>query len=72
MAKPAFLKRRALKIDQCKGRPLYLFCLTGDEILQIADISRRRLVQRRVPHSFGAAPADEQSDLASWTNGCRN
>src|SRR5437870_1583549 len=40
MAKPAFLKRRALKIDQCKGRPLYLFCLTGDEILQIADISR--------------------------------
>lgn len=34
------IKRRALKVEQCKGHPLYLFCLTGDEILSIADISR--------------------------------
>jgi DGQHR domain-containing protein len=40
MAKAAFLKRRALKINQCKGHTLYLFCLTGEEILQVADISR--------------------------------
>ena len=27
-------------MEQCKGHPLYLFCLTGDEILNLADISR--------------------------------
>jgi DGQHR domain-containing protein len=27
-------------VEQCKGHPLYLFCLTGDEILSLADISR--------------------------------
>src|SRR5438093_10177648 len=40
MARKAFLKRRALRVDQCEGHPLYLFCLTGEEILDIADISR--------------------------------
>jgi DGQHR domain-containing protein len=34
------LRRRALRVEQCKGHPLYLFCLTGDEILRLADISR--------------------------------
>ena len=34
------LKRRALRIEQNPAHPLYLFTLTGDELLQIADISR--------------------------------
>lgn len=38
--KPEALRRRALRIDQNGKRALYLFALTGDEILQIADISR--------------------------------
>ncbi len=37
-AKP--LQRRALRIEQNNKHPLYLFTLTGDELLQIADISR--------------------------------
>jgi DGQHR domain-containing protein len=38
--KPKALRRRALRIDQSVGHPLYLFALTGQEILSIADISR--------------------------------
>jgi len=38
--RPAMLRRRALRIDQDPAHPLYLFSLSGDEILQIADISR--------------------------------
>jgi len=38
--KPEALRRRALRIDQNGKRALYLFALTGDEILQVADISR--------------------------------
>jgi len=34
------LRRRALRIKQDPEHPLYLFSLTGDELLQIADISR--------------------------------
>ena len=34
------LQRRALRIEQNNEHPLYLFALTGDELLQIADISR--------------------------------
>ena len=34
------LRRRALRIEQCKGHPLYLLCLTGEEVLDVADISR--------------------------------
>lgn len=34
------LRRRALRIDQNGKRALYLFALTGDEIMKIADISR--------------------------------
>ncbi len=34
------LTRRALRLSQSSGHPLFLFCLTGDEILKIADISR--------------------------------
>jgi DGQHR domain-containing protein len=34
------LRRRALRIDQDAAHPLYIFSLTGAELLQIADISR--------------------------------
>lgn len=34
------LRRRALRLDQNAEHPLYLFALTGEELLQIADISR--------------------------------
>ncbi|GAA5192506.1 hypothetical protein GCM10023322_52290 [Rugosimonospora acidiphila] len=34
------LKRRALRIDQIDGHPLYLFTLTAAEVLQVADVSR--------------------------------
>lgn len=34
------LKRRALRIDQNPNHPLYLLSLTGDEILEVAEISR--------------------------------
>lgn len=34
------ITRRALNVEQLKGHPLYLFTLTGDELLEIADISR--------------------------------
>jgi len=34
------LRRRALRIDQNRAHPLYLFSLTGEELLSIADISR--------------------------------
>src|SRR5689334_15222540 len=34
------IRRRALRIEQNKAHPLYLFCLIGDEILSISDISR--------------------------------
>lgn len=38
--KKATLRRRALRIDQNGKHPLYLFALTGEEILEVADISR--------------------------------
>lgn len=38
--KQKVLKRRALRLDQNTAHPLYLFSLTGAEILEIADISR--------------------------------
>jgi DGQHR domain-containing protein len=34
------IQRRALRLHQNQAHPLYLFSLTGDEILRIADISR--------------------------------
>lgn len=34
------IQRRALRIDQNPEHPLYMFVLTGDELLQVADISR--------------------------------
>lgn len=34
------LKRRALRIDQIDGHPLYLFTLTAAEVLRVADVSR--------------------------------
>lgn len=34
------IQRRALRLQQNRAHPLYLFSLTGDEILRIADISR--------------------------------
>ena len=38
----ATLRRRALRIEQAPGHPLYLFALRADELLQIADFSRIR------------------------------
>ena len=38
-AKPS-IRRRALRIEQNNKHPLYVFCLTGQEILSVADISR--------------------------------
>lgn len=38
--RPSLLRRRALRVDQVPDHPLYLFTLTGDELLRIADISR--------------------------------
>jgi len=35
-----FIQRRALRIEQNDKHPLYTFCLTGREILSVADISR--------------------------------
>jgi DGQHR domain-containing protein len=34
------IRRRALRLNQSKGHPLYMFSLTGKEVLEIADISR--------------------------------
>ena len=34
------IRRRALRVEQDPAHPLYLFSLTGDELLAIADISR--------------------------------
>lgn len=38
--RPVVLRRRALRITQDPEHPLFLFSLTGDELLQIAEISR--------------------------------
>ena len=37
---PKILKRRALRIDQDPKHPIYVFSLSGSDLLQIADISR--------------------------------
>ena len=34
------IRRRALRIHQESEHPLFMFALTGDEILEIAEISR--------------------------------
>src|SRR5262245_23763180 len=34
------IQRPALRVEQDPRHPLYLFALTGDELLQIADIAR--------------------------------
>src|SRR5215472_8647181 len=34
------IRRRALRVNQDQKHPLYLFTLTGEELLAIADISR--------------------------------
>lgn len=36
----SIIRRRALRIEQCEGHPLYLFALTGEELLAVAEISR--------------------------------
>lgn len=38
--KKSVIRRRALRIEQNDLHPLFVFCLTGDEILKISDISR--------------------------------
>jgi len=40
MAELTEIRRRALRIEQDPQHPLYLFTMTGTELLQIADISR--------------------------------
>jgi DGQHR domain-containing protein len=35
-----FIERKALRVIQESGQQLYLLCLTGDEVLQIAGVSR--------------------------------
>lgn len=41
MAKtPRKIRRYALRVEQDRRHPLYLFTLTGDELLQIADVAR--------------------------------
>jgi DGQHR domain-containing protein len=37
---PNILRHRALRVDQDAEHPLYLFALTGEELVRIADISR--------------------------------
>ncbi len=37
---PQFITRRALLLEQSPGRTIYMFTLTGDEILAISEISR--------------------------------
>ncbi len=39
-AKPAVLERRALRIRQAAGHPLYLFAIQAKEVFQIAEVSR--------------------------------
>lgn len=39
-SKQKSIQRRALRIDQNPQHPLYMFTLTSDELLQVADISR--------------------------------
>ena len=34
------IRRRALRLLQIEAHPLFLFSLTGAELLQVADISR--------------------------------
>jgi DGQHR domain-containing protein len=38
--KAPLIQRRALRIDQNPAHPLFMFTLTGDELLKVADISR--------------------------------
>lgn len=40
MKTPTRIRRRALKVNQSKAHPLYLFALTAEELLLVADISR--------------------------------
>lgn len=40
LAVRSVIRRRALRIEQNDNHPLYVFCLTGEEILSAADISR--------------------------------
>ena len=40
MKTPARIRRRAIKVSQSKEHPLYLFSLTAEELLLVADISR--------------------------------
>src|SRR6516164_10600408 len=39
-ARKSFIRRPALRIEQNKKHSIYLFSLTGDDILRIAEISR--------------------------------
>ncbi len=40
MRQPSLIRRRALKIKQSEKHPVFLFTLTAEELLQVADISR--------------------------------
>src|SRR4051812_29188208 len=40
MAKARTLRRRALRLSQDEAHPLFVFSLTGEELLRVAEISR--------------------------------
>jgi DGQHR domain-containing protein len=46
MGRKRLVRRRALRIEQNPARPLYVFTLTGEEVLRVADISRVRRSER--------------------------
>src|SRR5947208_13056205 len=49
MGRRRVVRRRALRIEQNPSRPLYVFTLTGEEVLRVAEISRvRRSEQGRL------------------------
>ena len=39
-ASSKYLRRRALRLEQNREHPLYVFSLTGEELLAISDVSR--------------------------------
>jgi DGQHR domain-containing protein len=81
------IARRALSVEQLDRHPLYLFSLTGDELLQIADISRiarkgskaigyqrpevRKHIQEIVTYLDGDQVLFPNSIIIALSSGCR-
>jgi DGQHR domain-containing protein len=65
-----FVRRRALRIEQNPHRALYVFTLTGEEIFQLADISRvDRSMQGRLLGYQRAAVKRHIGHIAEYLNG---